>query len=197
MNTEIRHKHLDIIGPGLFLIFLALFSYYLLGEIGPIIIGGAGAGGFLLYLKTGYRKRFDTSKVIVSYLLTIVFFIIHVFEEYLFGFEHIVSSLSGTEVSQKDFLVFAGFFAPVMWVSGAILIIKRWALGYYFLAFFFVGMTIAELTHFIFPFKLYGEWRYTPGVVTAAIPLIPAWYGLVITIKETRTIRNEDLHIHE
>jgi hypothetical protein len=185
-------KYLDIIGPGLFLIFLSIFSYLLLGKIGPIVIGGAGTGGFLLYLNTGYKNRFDTSKVIVSYLLAVVFFIIHVYEEYAFGFEHIASGLSGTEVTQKDFLTFAGFFAPAMWVFGAILIIKRWAIGYYFLAFFFVAMTVAELTHFIFPFVLYGEWRYTPGVATAAIPLIPAWYGLIVTLKETGIIKNEE-----
>ena len=78
-----------------------------------------------------------------------------------------------------------------MWTIGAILIIKRWALGYYFLSFFFVAMTIAELTHFIFPFILYGEWRYTAGVATAALPLIPAWYGLYITIVETHKIKKE------
>lgn len=184
-------KHLDIIGPGLFLIFLALFSYLLLGIIGPIVIGGAGTGGFILYLKTGYKNHFDTSKIIVAYLLAVVFFIIHVYEEYIFGFEHIASQLSGSEVSQQSFLTFAGFFAPVMWVSGAILIIKRWAIGYYFLAFFFIAMTVAELTHFIFPFILYGEWKYTAGVATAALPLIPAWYGLLITVKETKKMRNE------
>ncbi len=184
-------KYFDIIGPGLFIIFLALFSYFLLGITGPIIIGGAGTGGFILYLKTGYKYRFDTSKIIVSYLLSVVFFIIHVYEEYIFGFEHIVSDLSHSHVSQQSFLTFAGFFGPAMWVSGAILIIKRWALGYYFLGFFFVAMTVAELTHFIFPFILYGEWKYTAGVATAAIPLIPAWYGLIITLKETQKMRKE------
>ncbi|MDG1902527.1 MAG: HXXEE domain-containing protein [Bacteroidales bacterium] len=182
-------KHLDIIGPGLFLIGIGLFSYILLGLIGPIVIGGAGTGGFILYLKTGYKYRFDTSKVIISYLLTIIFFTIHVYEEYIFGFDKIASSLSGTEISQKDFLTFAGFFAPIMWVTGAILIIKKWAIGYYFLTFFFVAMTAAELTHFIFPFILYGEWKYTAGVATAALPLIPAWFGLIITLKETRKLK--------
>lgn len=185
-------KHMDIIGPGLFVIGLSLFTYFFVGKIGPIVIGGASAGGFLLYLKTGYKYRFDTSKVIVAYLLTVIFFIIHVYEEYIFGFEEIASQLSGQEVTQQSLLTFAAFFGPVMWISGAIFIIKEWALGYYFLAFFFVAMTIAELTHFIFPFILYGEWRYTAGVVTAALPLIPAWYGLMITLKETKRLRDEE-----
>ncbi|MBI1221395.1 MAG: HXXEE domain-containing protein [Bacteroidetes bacterium] len=184
-------KHLAIIGPGIFILFLCFFTYALAGKVGPIVIGGASAGGFLLYLKTGYKYRFDTSKVIVAYLLTVIFFIIHVYEEYIFGFEHIASQLSGEEVSQKSLLTIAAFFGPVMWITGAILIIKQWALGYYFLAFFFVAMTVAELTHFIFPFILYGGWRYTAGVTTAALPLIPAWYGLIVTLKETKRIRDE------
>jgi hypothetical protein len=184
-------KNLDIFGPGLFIIFFCLFSYEFLGIIGPIVLGGASAGGFLLYLKTGYKYRFDTSKVIIAYLLAVIFFIIHVYEEYIFGFEHIASELSGEVVAQQSFMTVAAFFGPVIWLVGAILIIKQWALGYYFLAFFFVAMTIAELTHFIFPFILYGEWRYTAGVATAALPLIPAWYGLMITLKETRRLRDE------
>ncbi|SHJ65954.1 HXXEE domain-containing protein [Pseudozobellia thermophila] len=184
-------KNLDIIIPGVFIILLSLCTYIFFGKIGPLVIGGASAGGFLLYLKTGYKYRFDTSKVIIAYLLTVIFFIVHVYEEYIFGFESVASELSGQEVSQQGLLTFAAFFAPVMWITGAIFIIKQWALGYYFLAFFFVAMTIAELTHFIFPFILYGEWRYTAGVATAALPLIPAWYGLIVTLKETKRLRDE------
>lgn len=184
-------KYFDVIGPGILVLFLCLFTYFYVGRIGPIVIGGASAGGFLLYLKTGYKYRFDTSKVIVAYLLTVIFFIIHVYEEYIFGFEEIASKLSGQEVTQQNLLTFAAFIGPIMWISGAIFIIKEWAIGYYFLSFFFVAMTIAELTHFIFPFILYGEWRYTAGVATAALPLLPAWYGLFITLKETRRLKNE------
>jgi hypothetical protein len=184
-------KYLDIITPGIFIIFLCFFSYFFLGIIGPIVLGGASTGGFLLYLKTGYKYRFDTSKIIVVYLLSVIFFIIHVYEEYIFGFEKVASDLSGTHVAQQDFMTVAAFFGPIMWISGAIFIIKKWALGYYFLTFFFVAMTIAELSHFIFPFIIYGEWKYTAGVYTAALPLIPAWYGLLITLKETKRLKDE------
>jgi hypothetical protein len=184
-------RYFDVLIPGLFVFFLALFAYYLLGNTGPFVIGGAGAGGFLLYLKTGYKYRFDTSKIIVSYLLAVFFFIIHVYEEYVFGFEHIVSELSGSTVTQMNFLTFAAFFGPAIWIIGAILIIKKWAMGYYFLAFFFVAMTVAELTHFIFPFVLYGHWEYTAGVATAALPLIPAWFGLYTTLVETNRMKNQ------
>ena len=182
-------KNKDILIPGVFIIFLSIFSYFLLGKIGPIVIGGAGAGGFLLYLKTSYKTHFDTSKVIIYYLLAVIFFIVHVYEEYIFGFEQVASQLGGSSVTQRDFLTFAAFFGPIMWISGAILILKKWPLGYYFLSFFYFAMTVAELTHFIFPFVLYGKWQYTAGVVTAALPLVPAWMGLRITLKETRRIK--------
>ena len=181
---------MDIIIPGLFPIVLGSIVYLLLGFVPMLIITGAAIGGFILYLKTGFRAHFDTSQVIFPYLLTIMLFIVHVYEEYLFGFEHVINQLNGKNViTQMQYLTLAGFIGPFMWVGGAYLILKQWDIGYYFLAFFFVAMTIAELTHFIFPFIIYGHWRYTAGVVTAALPLIPAWYGLGITIRETRKIR--------
>ena len=183
-------KNRDILIPGIFIIFLSIFSYFLLGKIGPIVIGGAGAGGFLLYLKTSYKTHFDTSKVIIYYLLAVIFFIVHVYEEYIFGFEQVASQLGGSSVTQRDFLTFAAFFGPIMWITGAILILKKWPLGYYFLSFFYFAMTVAELTHFIFTFVIYGEWQYTAGVATAALPLIPAWLGLRITLQETKKIKD-------
>lgn len=183
--------YFDILIPGLLVIFFCALSYITIGKIGPLVIGSASAAGFLIYLKTGYKYRFDTSKVIISYLLTVIFFVIHVYEEYVYGFEKIASELSGTEVSQQSFLTLTAFIGPVVWITGAIFLIKQWAVGYYFLAFFFVAMTVAELTHFIFPFVLFGEWKYTAGAATAALPLMPAWYGLFITLKETKRIRND------
>jgi|GEM_PF-476209 len=181
--------NMDLIAPLLFALILTLVVYIVMGLTPTLVIGGAAFCGLLMYLKTSFRAHFDTMKVIVPYLMSVVFFIIHVYEEYVFGFEKVVAALNGHPFTQFKLLTMAGFLAPAAWIIGAILIIKRWALGYYFLAFFFVAMTVAELTHFIFPFILYGHFTYTAGVYTAALPLIPAWYGLYVTIQETRKIR--------
>jgi hypothetical protein len=68
-------------------------------------------------------------------------------------------------------------------LSGAIFLLKRWQVGYYSLSFFFVAMTIAELSHFVFP--------YVSGMYTAALPLIRAGYGLYITMWLVRRERRK------
>ena len=66
------------------------------------------------------------------------------------------------------------------------LLLKRTDIGYYLLSFFFVGMTVAELSHFVFPFLEDGTFHYTSGMYTAALPLIPAAYGLYIVVSEIK-----------
>jgi hypothetical protein len=82
----------------------------------------------------------------------------------------------------------AAFVAPILWLSGAVLLLKGTDVGYYMLSFFFVAMTISELAHFVFPF-LDGTFGYNPGLYTAALPLLPAGYGLHVVIRETRQAR--------
>ena len=76
--------------------------------------------------------------------------------------------------------------------EGAILIIRREPLGYYFLSFFLVTMIVAELSHFVFPFLEDGGFHYLSGMYTAALPLVPAAYGLVVTLREVRRLRREE-----
>ena len=133
-------------------------------------------------LPTDYRFR-----VFVPY--AVILFIIHVYEEYLTDFEGLVTDISGIHVLERDFLTVAAFIAPVLWLTGAVLLLKRTNVGYYMLSFFFVGMTIAELSHFAFPFLEDGTFHYTSGMYTAALPLIPAGYGLYITLSEIRKQR--------
>jgi len=54
-------------------------------------------------------------------------------------------------VLEKEFVTVAAFAVPVIWLTGAVLLLKRTAIGYYMLCFFFTSMAIAELSHFVFP----------------------------------------------
>ena len=85
----------------------------------------------------------------------------------------------------------AAFLAPIIWIGGAILLLEKTQFGYYALSAFFVAMTIAELSHFIFPFMEDGTFHYASGMYTAALPLIPAFYGLRVVLKEIKDIKNE------
>ena len=102
---------------------------------------------------------------------------IHNYEEYLTGFDVTVSKMAEHTIPQLDLLIVIAWVAPIIWISGAIMLIKQWAFGFYFLCAFFFAMTIAELSHFIFPFIIDGTFHYESGMYTAALPLIPAYYG--------------------
>jgi len=174
------------------LVFVASFigmALVLLGTIPAIVFAVASIGGFVLWLFTTFTTPIDTTKVIVPYLLAILLFIVHVYEEYVTDFEVAMTDITGFHMLERDFLTVAAFVAPILWITGAILIIKRTQIGYYFLSFFFVAMTVAELSHYVFPFLEDGTFRYVSGMYTAALPLLPAGYGLFITTREIRKIR--------
>ena len=164
-------------------------AFVLLGQIPAVIFAVASVGGFILWLFTTFRTPVDTEKIIIPYLFTIILFIVHVYEEYVTDFEAAMTDITGFHMLEKNFLTVAAFVAPVIWISGAILLIKKTQIGYYFLSFFFVAMIIAELSHYIFPFLEDGTFHYVSGMYTAALPLIPATYGLYVTFHEIREIK--------
>ena len=169
-----------------FLVCIITTGFILMGALPAVVFSVAFGGGFLLWLVTTYRTPIDPHKVIVPYLFTILLFIIHVYEEYLTDFEVAMTDITGFHVLERNFLTFAAFLAPCLWITGAILLLKKTHLGYYFLSAFFVAMTIAELAHFVFPFIEDGTFHYVSGMYTAALPLIPAGYGLYIVFSEIR-----------
>lgn len=171
------------------LIFIAAFvgmAQVMLGTLPAVIFSVASIGGFFLWMATTYRTPVDTRKVIVPYLLTVIFFIVHVYEEYITDFEVAITDITGFHMLEKNFLTVAAFIAPIVWITGAILIIKKTHLGFYFLSFFFFAMMFAELSHFVFPFLEDGTFHYVSGMYTAAVPLIPAGYGFWITMREIK-----------
>ena len=94
---------------------------------------------------------------------------------------------------EQNFLTVAAFLAPIIWISGAILLLLRISFGYYFLCAFFFAMAIAELSHFVFPFLEDGTFHYASGMYTAALPLFPAGYGLYVMLREIRRARSESV----
>ncbi len=169
-----------------FIIAFVSMAYFLMGKIPAVVFSVASIGGFVLWLFTTYKTPIDPLRVIIPYLFTVILFIIHVYEEYLTDFEVAVTDIFGFHVPEENFLTIAAFLAPAMWVAGAILLLKKTQLGYYFLSFFIVAMTMAELAHYIFPFMEYGTFHYVSGMYTAALPLIPAAYTLIITLREIK-----------
>ena len=171
------------------LLFVAGFvgmAYTYLGNIPAVVFSVASIGGFILWIFTTYKTPVNPYKVIIPYLTTVILFIIHVYEEYIMDFEVALTDIFGFHVDEPTLLTVAAFMAPVMWILGAILILKKTQFGYYFLSFFIIAMTMAELSHYIFPFMEDGTFHYVPGMYTAALPLIPAGYALYVTLREIR-----------
>ena len=182
----------NLVLPVVLVIVLVGIAHVVLGPIPAIVFFAAFGGGLVLYMRTAWRTPFDTLKVIVPYLLTVMLFMVHTYEEYLTDFEVVVSRMAGRTVPEPDFLFIVAWLAPLLWVGGAILLIKQWAVGYYFLCAFFVAMTIAELSHFVFRFVIDGTFHYESGMYTAALPLIPAAYGLRVMMREIGRVRRAE-----
>jgi hypothetical protein len=151
-------------------------------------------GGLVLWLATTYKTQVDPLKLIVPYLLTMIFFIIHVYEEYITDFEVAMTDISGVHVLERDFLTIIVFLGPVVWLSGAILLLKRIAAGYYFMSAMYVGMIVGELAYFVFPFMEDGTFHYVSGMYTALLPLLPASYGLNTILREVRNTKSPSTH---
>ncbi len=174
-----------------FIVLIVVLAFFLMGILPAIVFTVAFGGGFILWVFTTYKTPVNPHNVIIPYLFAILLFIVHVYEEYITDFEGLVTDITGFHVLEKNFLTIAAFLAPIIWIGGAILLLKKIQFGYYALSAFFVAMTIAELSHFIFPFMEDGTFHYASGMYTAALPLIPAFYGLRVVLKEIKDIKNE------
>lgn len=176
--TAATGRPLDLALPALVSAAMIAVAVPTMGSMAFAVFLFAFGGGLVFYGLTLWRRRIDARAILVPYLCTVVLFILHVWEEYLADFENVVSVLSGRPIAEEGFLSVAGFIAPALWVSGAILILLRLRLGDYFLCVFFFAMVFAELAHFVFPFAIDGTFHYEAGMYTAALPLIPAFWGL-------------------
>jgi hypothetical protein len=69
------------------------------------------------------------------------------------------NTAAAAHFTQTDFLIIAAFSAPIVWLLGAVMMLKRWSVGYFLVGTFLFGMMFAELSHFVSPFM---EGRYIP-----------------------------------
>lgn len=165
-----------------FIICFALASRVVIGFAG-MLFSVTFIGGFILWQFTTFRKPIDPQKIIIPYLVTVLFFIVHVYEEYLAHVEVEMSALSGFTVSQHDFFTIAAFLSPVIWLLGLLLTLKHWQFGYFLVSTFLFGMMIGELSHFFSPF-FNGGYHYSAGLYTAIFPISGGWYTFGIIRKE-------------
>lgn len=106
-------------------------------------------GGFVMWRVTTYRVPIDPRRIIIPYLFTVIFFIAHVCEEYVAymrGYHHILEG-SPFKLTLELLLMFAATLAPILWLLGAILLLKGWPVGFFAASTFLFGMMFVEPTH--------------------------------------------------
>lgn len=124
----------------------------------------------------------DPHRIAIPYLIAVICFIIHVYEEYRSHIEKTMGKMLKINVTQQGFLSVAGFLGPVIWLTGLAMALNQWQFGYFLVSTFYFGMMFGEITHFIFPFVENGKFHYSPGMYTALLPIAAGWYGFFTTI---------------
>ena len=161
------------IGVAIFIAVYAGLFYNQAGLRPMLIVCGSMAGGMVLWLKTTFRTPVDPSRLLPVYLLTLSLFFLHITEEFI-----------------TDFSLLIVLLGPVIWISGAVGLYYRNPVGYYLAWFVFFGMLIGEPTHYlVFPIVQGGGYTYFSGMWTALFPMIPAVYGICLTLYEVKRTR--------
>lgn len=145
-------------------------------------------GGFVLWWFTTRRTRIDPHTVIVPYLLTVIAFIAHVYEEYKsfrLGLPHVMEGAPFT-ITFELMLTFAASLGPIAWLLGAVMMLKRWSVGYFVCSTFLFGMMFIEPTHLIAPFWQTGKLHYVGGMWTAPPLVAMGWYTFFAIRREIK-----------
>jgi hypothetical protein len=140
-------------------------------------------GGFIVWWFTTRRTPIEPHRVIVPYLLTVIMFIVHVYEEYTavqLGFP----AITPLPASFLEIVTFAASLAPVLWLLGAVMMLKRLPLGFFIVSTFMFGMMFIEPTHLLAPFWPAGRFHYVGGMWTATVLAGMGWYTFLAIRRE-------------
>ena len=187
MNTATRASVVSVVQVPLFVAAWLLFEYLFVGPLAFAYVL-LFAGGFALWSFSLRKAPIDPRKIIAPSLVTVIMFIAHVYEEYkahLLGFPDIVKG-APFPISFEMMLTFAASFAPIIWLLGAVLLLKRQPLGFFIASTFLFGMMFIEPTHFIAPFSEGDGFHYVGGMFTAALPTAAGWYTFLAMRREMR-----------
>jgi len=187
LRTEVATKRISLIFAIIFTIGNPFLGYFTLGFAGTLF-SFAFVGGLIVWVLTTYRTPVDPQKFIFPYLVSVILFLVLVYEEYLTHIEVLFSKLAGSPVTQTDFLTIAAFAAPIVWLLGAALTVKRWPLGYFFASSFLIAMMIGMPTHLLFPFLENGTFHYASGMYTFIFPVVGGWYTFILIMRERKKI---------
>jgi hypothetical protein len=148
-------------------------------------------GGFVFWRLTTYRAPIEPERIIVPYLVTVIMFIVHVYDEYTshqLGF----TDITPLRASFEEMVAFAASLAPILWLLGAIMMLKHAPLGFFIASTFLFGMMFIEPSHFIAPFWPDARFHYVGGLWTAVLPTGMGWYTFLAIRREIATSSRRD-----
>lgn len=186
-RTETATRRISLLAAIVVMIGAPLVGFFTLGFAG-ILFSASFVGGLIVWVLTTYRTPVDPQKLIFPYLLTVILFMLHVYEEYAFHIEVLFSKLSGTLVTQRDFLTIAAFTSVLVYLLGGALMLKRWPIGYYLASCFLFDMMFGVLLHPLFPLMENGSFHYVAGLDTFFLPLLGGWYIFFVMMRERKNI---------
>lgn len=180
----------------LFAIVVVVVEYAAVGSTGFAVVP-LFVGGFVLWWLTTRRTQIDPHKVIIPYLLTVILFIAHVYEEYVAFIKGYPDVLMGSPLTltQDTLVAFAAILAPILWLTGAVMMLNHWPVGDFAASTFLFGMMFIEPTHFLAPFLQDGTFHYVGGMWTALLPITSGWYTFSRIRREMQ--RSKEMHMHE
>jgi hypothetical protein len=181
MNTATSTTTQSLLQILLFVGVWLLFEYVLVRQLAIAWIP-LFAGGFLLWWFAIRKTPFEPQKIMVPYLLTTIMFIVHVYEEYkahLLGFPDITP----VPVSFEELVTFAATLGPIIWLLGAVMMLKRVPVGSFVAGTFLFGMMFIEPAHLIAPFWR-GSFHYVGGLWTAPLLSGLGWYTFLAIRRE-------------
>lgn len=166
-----------------FITVAAINGYRNVGWIVAVIIGMAAVGGLTMWLLTTFHKPAEPKVIVPLYLLSLVGLKIHIIEEYVTDFPEAMSHTFGIHFTEHEFVLEIALGLWVIWLLGAVGLMKRNPLGNFVCWFLFIAMMFSELTHFWFPTQSPEHAFYYPGMYTALLPGIPAWIGAIYLVR--------------
>ncbi len=123
-------------------ILLVAIGYPYLGVI-AIAICGLFRISFIPWRLTTYGRPADPRPIVVSYLIAVIFFKIHVGEEYLTEIWNAFSGI-GQPMTEQTFFLVAATIAPIFWLTGLILLYLRTEIGNWMTWVFVIAMALIE-----------------------------------------------------
>lgn len=176
-NILQKKKGSTVVFAALFTISVLVLGYVMLGLLPMFLFAFGFLGGFILWLIIPSNVTFSVIRI--PYFLTLLFFIVHKWEERHFDFFPALSKLTGVPMPETNsFLVYLLYAFAGAWLLIPFLMHRKHSFGYYLAWTFFTAMGVTELAHFFFPFFTNEPYGYFPGMGSVVILAPVAWWGM-------------------